>query len=116
MIEDKLIAFNTYMYNHKKLLKILLMIFLSLGILGFYLQYANAELSIHTTDLEVPSLEKSKMQTIYEDQEKKIMLPYDPERINHFMMVGILLTFIGGMGGGYILNEILRRKEKNESI
>ena len=73
---------------------------------------AFAELTNPTTSIQVPELEKSDMQTIYEDQEKKIMLPYDPEKITHFLMVGMLLTFIGGMGSGYILNEILRSKKK----
>lgn len=76
-----------------------------------------AELSVPQQAIQVPELEKSEMQTIYEDQEKKIMLPYDPERINHFLIVGMIMTFLGGMGGGYVLNDIIRSKnEKTKAL
>ena len=72
-----------------------------------------AELSSPTAELPIPELEKSKMQTIYEDDKKKIMLPYDPELISHYMIVGMFMTFLGGACAGYVLNEMIRKREKS---
>lgn len=63
-------------------------------------QRANGELS-SPSQPELTDLEKSKMQTVYEDDKKKVMLPYDPDKVMFYLSIAIIMAFGSGIITGY---------------
>ena len=72
--------------------------------------YANAQLLSPAPQQELTDLEKSKMQTVYEDQEKKVMLPYDPDKVMMYLAITIMMAFISGIITGYTIQKYRKPK------
>jgi len=72
----------------------------ALSIVSYFIISTYAEISSPAPQ-DLTDLEKSKMQTIYEDDKKKVMLPYDPDKVAMFMLIAIIFAFISGVLTGY---------------
>lgn len=88
----------------------MILIGLTLALLAmlYFFPPTNAELSTPGQQ-DITDLEKSKMQTVYEDDKKKVMLPYDPDKVMTYIMIAIILAFGSGVITGYAAYKYKRK-------